>query len=336
VREGTVSEKLSVGAKPARSGLLLNLILALSAVFIAAGIGEGVLRLKNSSMKNYDIEMWRYAKELKFRGPDPVLDHEHIPNASAILQSVTIRTNSWGLRGDPVPPWQPKQRRILVLGGSITLGWGVPEEQTMTALLQRKFDAEHVDAVVMNAGIGNYNTQRYVELFLRRLTALKPTDIVVHYFLRDAEVLDPGNGNWFLRNSELAVMLWEIWNRVATSSGERSIVDHYRAVYDPHYPGLAVMKQELAKLADYAQQHEIKLYLTMVPDVHDLGHYQLGFAHQIMKHTADQLGYKYLDLLSAFGHLSPEQVWAMPGDPHPNAVGHRLMADAIYPFLQAN
>jgi hypothetical protein len=34
---------------------------------IGACLCEGMLRLKNSSMRNYDIEMWRYAKELKFR-----------------------------------------------------------------------------------------------------------------------------------------------------------------------------------------------------------------------------------------------------------------------------
>jgi hypothetical protein len=37
--------------------------------------------------------------------------------------------------------------------------------------------------------------------------------------------------------------------------------------------------------------------------------------------------------LPAFGALRPEQVWAMPGDPHPNGLGHRLMADAVYRLL---
>ena len=328
------SETIKTGVKPSAQGLLLNLVLAVIAVLIGAGVGEGILRLKNSSMKNYDIEMWRYAKELKFRSPDPVLDHEHVPNASAILQSVTIRTNDWGLRGGTVPPRHAGQRRILFLGGSITLGWGVAEDQTMTALLQSNFDRDHIDAVVMNAGIGNYDTQRYVELFLRRLSDLRPTDIVVHYFLRDAEMLEPGRGNWLLQHSQLAVTMWEVWNRLVSKTGEKSITDHYQAVYNPHYPGLAVMKADLAKLADYAKQHDVRIYLTMVPDVHNLASYELSFAHQIVEQVAKQLGYKYLDLLAAFGHLSPEQVCAMPGDPHPNALGHKVMADVIYPLLQ--
>jgi lysophospholipase L1-like esterase len=322
--------------KPAAWAWLLNLLLAALAFLITAGLCEGMLRLKNSSMQDYDIEMWRYAKELKFRSSDPILDHEHIPNASAVLQSVLIRTNKWGLRGGPIPAVHPGQRRILFLGGSITLGWGVAEGETVTALLQKKFDQDHVDAVVMNAGIGNYNAERYVELFLRRLTELQPTDIVVHYFLRDAELLEPGSSNWLLRNSELAVLSWQAWNNVAADIRERSLSEHYRTLYDPHYPGLIVMKAELTKLADFANQHDIRIYLTMVPDVHNLASYELGFAHHTVEVIATQLGYRYLDLFPAFDHLTPAQVWAMPGDPHPNALGHRLMADAIYPLLRSN
>jgi len=54
-----------------------------------------------------------------------------------------------------------------------------------------------------------------------------------------------------------------------------------------------------------------------------------------MAEVAAQLGYRFVDLLPAFGALSPEQVWAMPGDPHPNALGHKLMAEALAPLLRA-
>ena len=315
--------------------LALDVIIALFAVLVAAGVGEAVVRLKNNSMKNYDIEMWRYAKELKVRSGDPILGHEHIKNASALLQSVTIRTNEWGLRGAPVPAPRSGQRRILVLGASITLGWGVPEEETMTGRLQQRFNRDGTDVVVMNAGIGNYNAERYVELFLTKLKDLEVTDIVIHYFLRDAEVLDVPGGNWLLRNSELAVTLWEVRSRYLGSTGEKSLLDHYRKVYAPDAPGLAAMKKALKRLGDYAHGHGINLYLAMVPDVHNLENYQLGFAHQIVKQTATTLGYKYIDLLPYFGTLAPKDVWAMPGDPHPNALGHQLMADALYPLLTA-
>lgn len=316
------------------SRFILHASLILISSILALGFAEGVLRIKNNSMKNYDIEMWRYAKELKFLSPDPVLGHEHVKNASAVLQSVTIRTNEWGLRGGPVSP-DPAGRRILFLGSSITLGWGVPEDQTVTADLQRMFSADGAHVEVLNGGIGNYNSERYVELFLTRLEGLHPTDIVVMYFVRDAEKLEAGGGNWLLRNSELAVTAWIAASRVFNHTGEQSIEDHYRAVYEETQPGYIAMKASLAKLADYATQHKIRLYLAMIPDVHQLKNYPLGYIHEKIRAIAESDGYRYVDTLPAFGQLTPDQVWAMPGDPHPNALGHELMAKAIYPLLAA-
>ena len=71
----------------------------------------------------------------------------------------------------------------------------------------------------------------------------------------------------------------------------------------------------------------------MVPDIHNLQNYPFGFAHAAMAQVARDFGYRYLDLKPAFGKLPPERIWAMPGDPHPNALGHEIMAEAIYPLL---
>lgn len=315
------------------NSVIFSAVLFCMSTVIALGAMEGILRIKNYSMTNYDIEMWRYAKELKIPSEDPRLGHEHIRNASALLQSVTIRTNEWGLRGPPVPPRDPAVRRILVLGGSITLGWGVREEDTLTERLSRMFAERGEKVEVLNAGVGNYNAERYVERFFRDLTGLQPSDIVVNYFLRDAEALEAGGGNIFLRNSELAVTLWIAATRLLGKTGERSITDHYKAVYADNGPGFLAMQASLRKLAEYAKSNGIRLYLAMTPDVHNLAHYELGGIHEIMRRIAGEDGYVYVDLLPAFGTLAPEQVWAMPGDPHPNALGHELMAKALFPII---
>jgi lysophospholipase L1-like esterase len=307
---------------------LLSLSLALGAV-------EIVLRVMNSSMKNYDIEMWRYARELKRPSANPVLGHEHIRNASAVLQSVTIRTNDWGLRGPPLEAPRRGARRILFLGDSITLGWGVREADVLTSRLESMFADAGERVEVLNAGVGNYNAERYVTWFLRDLKGLEPTDIVVHYFLRSAEKLDTGGGNIVLRNSELALTMWVALHRLLDRAGEKSLLDHYRAVYAPDQPGWIAAQASLKKLAQYAKDHHMRIFLAMMPDIHNLKNYQLGFVHDLVRNVALENGYTFIDLLPAFGTLAPEQVWAMPGDPHPNALGHELMASALYPVLAA-
>ncbi|WP_441258696.1 SGNH/GDSL hydrolase family protein [Bradyrhizobium sp. 521_C7_N1_3] len=308
----------------------LLFVFSLAASVLAA---EGILRVKNSSMKNYDIEMWRYARELKAPSPQTELGHDHIKNASAILQSVEIRINEWKLRGGPVLPRNQVSRRILFLGGSITLGWGVPENKTITSLVDAALHEKGESVDVLNGGVGNYNTERYVQRFFYELEGLEPTDIVVQYFLRDAEKLDPTSGNWFIRHSELAVTIWIAVNRLLNKSGERSLVEHYQDLYRDDQPGFIEMKRQLRQLAEYADKTNIRLYMAMTPDVHNLKDYPFGFIHDKMRSIAKSNGYKFVDLLPALGKLSPEQIWAMPGDPHPNAGGHKLMAEGILPVL---
>lgn len=284
-------------------------------------------------MKNYDIEMWKYAKTLKHRSDNPILGHEHIPSKSAILQSVEIRLNDRGLRGGPIEPMTAGKRRIAFLGSSITLGWGVPEEKTLTTLLAQKFKQDHLNVEVLNTGIGNYNSVREVELFLTKLKDLKPTDIVVQSFVRDAEKLEPGGGNFFLQNSQLAVTLWIVYNRMMAKLHPESLLDHYKKVYDPNVEGFIQMKEALKRLSDYAKANHIKLYMAMTPDVHTLKNYPFKFIHDMTANIAKEYGYTYVDLLPGFVGLSPEKIWAMPGDPHPNALGHQIMADTLYPVL---
>ena len=321
---------ISPARQVAFSGLLLVVTLVVS--LLAA---EAFLRIKNSAMTNYDIEMWRYANELKQKSDDPQIDFDHRRSQSALLQSTEIRLNSFGLRGPEIAPLQKDQRRILFLGGSITLGWGVAENDTLEARLERMLNDGGDAAQVLNGGVGNYNAERYVSRFFKELMPLKPTDIVVHYFLRDAEELPPGGGNILLRHSELAVTLWIAYHRLFDKHGEASLVEHYRRVYDPSAPGFVIMQAKLRELAEYARQNNVRIYLAMTPDVHNLIDYKFVFVHETMREIARNDGYVYVDLLPEILGYPPEKLWAMPGDPHPNAFGHDLMARAIFPVLAA-
>ncbi|MEI8571328.1 hypothetical protein JWZ98_02775 [Methylomonas sp. EFPC1] len=319
---------------PQTNKKFLSIILLCLSSAIALGLAEGLLRIKNSSMTNYDIEMWRYGKELKTRRPEPMLDFDHVRSKSAILQNVEIRLNEHGLRGAPLSALPPGGRRILFLGASITFGWGVSEQDTLEARLETALSAIDKQPVqVLNAGVGNYNTERYVSRFFDELTGLHPTDIVVHYCLRDAEDLPAGGDNLLLRHSQLAVILWGVYHRFFDKNGEQSMVQYYRDVYQPEAPGMLKMKEKLRQLSEYAKANNIRIYLAMTPITYNLVDYKFGFVHDIMKQVSAEYGYTYCDQLPTMKGVPPKDIWAMPTDPHPNALGHRLMAEAILPML---
>ena len=77
---------------------LSALFLTLASIAFALIICEIILRIKHNIIPNYDIEMWRYAKELKLKVEFDNINHIHVKNKSSVLQKVEIKTNSYGQR----------------------------------------------------------------------------------------------------------------------------------------------------------------------------------------------------------------------------------------------
>ena len=77
---------------------LSALFLTLASITFALIICEIILRVKHNIIPNYDIEMWKYAKELKLKVEVDDINHIHVKNKSSILQKVEIKTNNYGQR----------------------------------------------------------------------------------------------------------------------------------------------------------------------------------------------------------------------------------------------
>ena len=151
--------------------ILTNVFIVISSLLIGFFFAEVALRLINSSGNNYDIEMWQYSKKLKKISSNVSLGHEHVKSSNAILQNVEVRTNSLGMRGPE--PKQVFERRILFLGSSITMGWGVEEGNIFTTIIEKKFKLDGFEVDILNSGVGNYNTERYIENFFFKFRDIK-------------------------------------------------------------------------------------------------------------------------------------------------------------------
>ena len=86
-----------------KNTIYLIVLLACSTI-VALLVSEAVLRVKNSSMTNYDIEMWRYARELKVKRSDPSFDCEHLKNKTAVLQNVKFASTNGVCAAIPFRP----------------------------------------------------------------------------------------------------------------------------------------------------------------------------------------------------------------------------------------
>ncbi|MBW2524483.1 MAG: hypothetical protein JRI23_09920 [Deltaproteobacteria bacterium] len=87
-----------------------------------------------------------------------------------------VRVNSLGLRDDEASLEQP---RIIVLGDSFAMGWGVEQEQSFPELLERELGRP-----VLNAAIASYGTAREI-MSLRRLDCSALEVLVIQYHPND-------------------------------------------------------------------------------------------------------------------------------------------------------
>jgi hypothetical protein len=121
--------------------LLGTLCVVLLTVLLFCALAEAGLRIFYRRSLDFSMEMWKYAVVLKHPVANPQLSFSHAPNRSAFLMGVPVSINSYGLRDREYSVEKPPNvYRIVMLGDSTTLGWGVPEEQTVAKILERELN----------------------------------------------------------------------------------------------------------------------------------------------------------------------------------------------------
>src|SRR5262249_55930073 len=155
--------------KPRYRGYLANALMFVLTLALIAGAVELYVRLVEDDGMQFDLEMWKYAKSVKKISSDPLIGHEHRPNADAFLMGARVTTNSAGFRDEQVPvERRPGRQRIMMVGGSVLFGWGVKQNETVAGRLKQTWRQGGRDVDVINTGVGNYNTIMEVEFFFTR------------------------------------------------------------------------------------------------------------------------------------------------------------------------
>jgi GDSL-like Lipase/Acylhydrolase family len=124
--------------------------------------------------------------------------------------AVTI--NERGLRGPDYGYEKPSgMRRILLLGDSFTHGYSVADDETVSAVLERRLNAETPTKgwQVLNAGTAGYGTGQEYLFFLDEGRRYQPDEVVVMFYyndiLGDAPRPDMESPYFILQSGELAL-----------------------------------------------------------------------------------------------------------------------------------
>jgi len=102
------------------------------------------------------------------------------PNARIVAFGEELRTNGLGFRDNhiAIPPKQPRETRIAVIGDSFTVSAGVAYRNIWTSLLERRLPSSRV----INLGVGGYNIVQYRLVMEEVALKLQPDFIVVAVF----------------------------------------------------------------------------------------------------------------------------------------------------------
>jgi lysophospholipase L1-like esterase len=312
---------------------LALLIVVSAAVFLV--LGEAALRVVFSRHTFYDVEMSRYALELKSDSDNPLIGHHHRPGREAVLMGVTIRTNSDGFRDAEYPLARGTARRIVFLGDSLTLGWGVEKEQTFEQLLESDLN-EVSPTEILNLGVGNYNTTQAVNLFVDKGLKYAPDAVVLFWFINDAEPMPRASRLPGLGRSRIVTFFWSRLAALgARMSEEGGFREYYAGLYREGSAGWEMSKQALARLKELSRERGFDFKVVLLPELHELADYPFTAEHRLVMDYLHGIGVEALDLAPRFrAETQPQALWVARDDAHPNARAHALIARYTLDFLR--
>ena len=310
------------------------ILLALISIVTFLVLGELAIRAYLTRRTFYDVEMSRYARSLKIDAENPLIGHLHRPNREVKLMNATVRINSDGFRDDEYPVEKGQRWRIIFLGDSLTFGWGVEKEQSFEHLLERELDAREPTEII-NFGTGNYNTVQEVNLLLEKGLRYRPDQVVLFYFINDAEPVPQRSRLPWLGNIRIVTFYWSrvkaLLARLDPSAGFEA---YYAALYRGDPEGWRRSRGALLELQETCRERGIVLQVVLLPELHELADYTFAREHALVADFLRANGIPVLDLAPSFANeTDPTTLWVAPDDAHPNARAHRLIANYTLDFI---
>ena len=314
-----------------RIGSSVGLLLA--SIVVALFVAEIFIRSVDLLGISLFEEATKYVIDLEH---DEELVYKHRAGLDTVYQGVTFRTNEIGLRDRPVPEPSSDVLRVLILGDSVTLGWGVPMESTFSAQLESVLSDRLGRPVrTINSGVSGYNTEQELTFFRRHAVSMAPDLVILVYVENDIEpqaenMLDmqyrwenpPGANATLLRWSWLyRIIYYVVPDIIGTATVPQNKLEWGRSM------------ESLAEIHRVADKHNIDfaafLFRMAPDDVTDA-------LHADISRIANDQGFPFFDTLPWFKNTHVRSVINSFIDSHPNAKGHRIIAEGIARSLEAS
>ncbi len=324
--------------RPSRFALFCaNTLLVVASLAVFCGLMELSVRIAYPLFANYNLEMWRYFRDMKKRLPagDPMSFYHHA-NKSGHYYGVDVEINEYGIRDDPISEApQAGVTRIVLLGDSFVFGWGVPFDEMMGQQLEQMLNAhpDYAPCEVINLGVGNYNAKMQAALLERKGMPLHPDAVILNYFVNDTERTPRLSlpAYYVTQSSYANAVLFDqfvsIWPLIDPSYRWD---EYYASLYLEENPALQANADGVRQIIELCKQAGIPLIICSYPELRQLKDYPFPMATDFIRRLAAEGDTPFVDLLPLFEPHEPESLWVSFEDTHGNSKASAIAAQAMY------
>lgn len=314
--------------------VVIRLLAILAVIIVILALGEVLTRVYLHFNTVYDIEMTRYAINLKEDSDNKLIGHVHRPSKSIELMDVMVDINSDGHRDKEYAIDKGGKYRIIFLGDSLTFGWGVKEEETFATLIEDGMNSQSPTEII-NFGAGNYNTEQEVNLFIEKGLNYNPDKVVLFYFINDAEPTPKRSALWVLGYSQFISLYWSKMNSLLNNIvPANSFREYYESLYADDQQGWINAKRSIIQIRDICEAMDIEFQVVLLPELHDIDNMIFKNVYYNLALFLQKNKIDYLNLAKLF-EKKPNQIelWVSYDDAHPNSIAHKAIAESAFEFI---
>lgn len=246
--------------------------------------------------------------------------------------------NTAGFRDDEFSLEHPK---IVVLGDSYSMGWGVDQNESFPQIIERKLGLK-----TLNTGVSSYGTAREVHS-LKKVNMDSLQYVILQYCPNDFNE----NKQFFITNDSLVISSEDSWNK--NSSHHSSTTDYYLFKHTYHILSsfrkstpLQVKRASSKANISISEEHAFLNVLKKtryIPDHVQIVLFSLEseschnyFITKVQKLLEKEHGSSLHDRISFIdltGEITKKERFFM--DPHINKIGHQVVAEKIISHIKS-
>jgi D-alanyl-lipoteichoic acid acyltransferase DltB (MBOAT superfamily) len=253
------------------------------------------------------------------------------PLSEADYKGTRVHINRWGMRDqdyEKLP--SPGTLRIAIVGSSHVFGSGVADDETFESVLERRLNKQAAGGPyshyeVLNFAVGGYSSLDILAIVEDRLLSFKPNYI---FYFENSALIPRMIENLVKTIQNGSAYRYDFARDIVRESGidpsaDREVLQRKLTPYAER-----VLRAIYSQIVELAKREGVGVFWIYLPRPDE------RTSPELERRLAAEAGFNVLDLSDVYDGHDWRTLVVAPWDEHPNAAGHRLIADKLYEVLQ--